>query len=1312
MYLKRIELENFKSFMGELTIDLQQGFTAITGPNGSGKSNSGDAIQFVLGTRSTKSLRAQNVKELIFNGGGRAKPARHCKVTLTFANPVNEKGSRRLKVDGDEVRFTRAVRLNSKGKAVSDYRLNDAPSSSTEFRRLLIEAGARGDGYNIVLQGDVTNLASMSALERRRVLEDVAGVTQYDDELKKAERQRKQVESQLEMIEVFEAEQTRRVESLEKEREDALKYRTLMEELQTSRSLLMQAKHRSNFEEIRMLGDERTRYIDSSEELKDQCERSELRIQELDDEIVRLQKEMEALLGSDQRGTMERIRKLELQIDRASDRISELESTSEKALIEAKSLSKEIKRARDAVESNMKVIDDATTALKRAKATMAAAKSEESDARKAMEQGDRATMDLNRAYGKASEEATRLADSLQVSILEMERARQAADISHGRLADLQESLQDAEMEVNDLEMTLEEMDVVDSAEERTRLGEELRRLENQQTTLQGEEGRARANRNEAERSLVRAQQQMESRSGRSSNQAQAVAAICAIRDSGGIQGILGPLNELCCPKDEAHALALSYALGGGMNHIVVETDEVATQCIRRLKADRLGRAVFLPLNKMQVRRAGGRSLMVSRQPGIVGFAADLLEFDESIENAVRNAVRDTLIVQNMEVARKNMGGVRMVTVDGSVFEASGAMVGGASKSPQATFGGGKTPGLSAVEKAQVALSEAELVLMTVTSALEENRLSQKTIRDKMSQVSDIDGSLRVREVRSDLQRAQNLQKDLINQVKAAEKDLAHQSKSLEKVESSASAAEAARDAAVDERDRLLEQLRSQTPEHLAKRLRDAETQYTESSRESLTLESTLTTSRERLSMMEEEVDKLEARKKESEETSTDSLSEIDQIRTDRIIWVDELDELKEEHSQVSEEHRELDELRTSHLEERATLKARVDTMGSKRVTVMTRITELNAEIDRKHIALKELIDEMTENEISIPEEHEVIPAFTEIETKVRNLERRVSNMGSVNLLAIEQYDEAASRVAQLQADAKALRDRREKLLAIANKLETERRTRLTDVLDRVSANFSRVYRILQPGGAGDLRLENPDDPFSGGLQMWAKPPGKSNQIELHLLSGGEKSMAALALIFAIQDFEPSPFYYFDEVDQNLDSFNAESIAQLCRLRSERAQFLMVTLRKVSLQLADHHIGVTHGGDGCSRLIMNFDRDAAVELGEAAEREREAQEAAKAEMEGLEELPKLEDRPRVPEPLPTPESLGGIREDEGEVETLEIEESVKESQAASIAHLGDRAADTKEDLDERLEWESRLEESIASESEPPKSEIIDESEIEE
>ena len=197
--------------------------------------------------------------------------------------------------------------------------------------------------------------------------------------------------------------------------------------------------------------------------------------------------------------------------------------------------------------------------------------------------------------------------------------------------------------------------------------------------------------------------------------------------------------------------------------------------------------------------------------------------------------------------------------------------------------------------------------------------------------------------------------------------------------------------------------------------------------------------------------------------------------------------------------------------------------------------------------------------------------------------------------------------------------------------------------------------------------------------MWAQPPGKSNKTRLNLLSGGEKSMAALALIFAIQDFEPSPFYYFDEVDQNLDSFNAESIAKLCRLRSGRAQFIMVTLRKVSLQMADHHIGVTHGGDGCSRLIMNFDRDAAVEMGEAAEAELEAQKKIAEEKEQMVELPNPKNRPMVPEPLPNPESLGGIKEDapEDESSTLEL--------------LGDRAADTREDLEEKLDWENRLEE---------------------
>ena len=267
------------------------------------------------------------------------------------------------------------------------------------------------------------------------------------------------------------------------------------------------------------------------------------------------------------------------------------------------------------------------------------------------------------------------------------------------------------------------------------------------------------------------------------------------------------------------------------------------------------------------------------------------------------------------------------------------------------------------------------------------------------------------------------------------------------------------------------------------------------------------------------------------------------------------------------------------------------------------------------------------------------------------------------MLAIEQYDTAASRIADLIADGKLLRSRRDELSTIADQLEDERRIRLLNVFTHVNNNFRRVYEILQPTGKGELKLENMDNPFEGGLEMACVPPGKSRNTRRTALSGGEKSMAALALIFAIQDYEPSPFYYFDEVDQNLDPFNSEKIAALCRMRSGMAQFIMVTLRKVSLTLADHHIGITHAGNGCSQRITDFDRAAALDLSEEIEAEEMARAASEAEKNSMPELPSPEEMPRAPEPLPTPSSLGGLAdravvEVSNEGETSETGEELK------------------------------------------------------
>jgi chromosome segregation protein len=237
-------------------------------------------------------------------------------------------------------------------------------------------------------------------------------------------------------------------------------------------------------------------------------------------------------------------------------------------------------------------------------------------------------------------------------------------------------------------------------------------------------------------------------------------------------------------------------------------------------------------------------------------------------------------------------------------------------------------------------------------------------------------------------------------------------------------------------------------------------------------------------------------------------------------------------------------------------------------------------------------------------------------------------------------------------------------------------------LDIVNENFKRVYKHLQPGGSGELRFENPKKPFEGGLQMWASPPGKKSG--LGLLSGGEKSMAALALIFAIQDYEPSPFYYFDEVDQNLDTFNAENIASLCRLRSEQAQFIMVTLRKVSLQLADHHIGITHAGDGCSRRITDFGREQAIELGDAAHKELEAIKKTQDAKKALDELPAVEEMPKAPAEIATPASLGGLDIEDLLASNSEVQDESEDGVDETLGSLHDRAEDSREDMEEKLE----------------------------
>ncbi|MBT7938399.1 MAG: AAA family ATPase, partial [Euryarchaeota archaeon] len=403
MHLKALEMENFKSFKGEITIPLDRGFTSITGPNGSGKSNCGDAIQFVLGPRSNKSLRANNAKDLLFNGGSRNKPAKHCTVSLILDNPADKEGRRKMSVDTAEIRMTRKIRLTKSGNIVSTYLLNNEESSQKSFRRLLAETNARADGYNIVLQGDVTSLAKMSAMKRRKVLENVAGVTSYDDEIKKAERQKKQVEEYLERIQLLEEELSSRMKDLKKERETALKYRDLQNELEVAKTTLLQSTHRSRHEEIEFIVAEQSRYSDDARELKQTITDGEKELLSIDDRLAEVSRQMAEVLGEDSLEMMERINSMRISIDRNKDRINDAEESIEESLEEIDLIQDDAKEADAAHKTHLREIEDARKISADADISLEQAEKNEAGARKALLEGDRQTIELTRAQGKSIE---------------------------------------------------------------------------------------------------------------------------------------------------------------------------------------------------------------------------------------------------------------------------------------------------------------------------------------------------------------------------------------------------------------------------------------------------------------------------------------------------------------------------------------------------------------------------------------------------------------------------------------------------------------------------------------------------------------------------------------------------------------------------------------------------------------------------------------------------------------------------------------------------------------------------------------------
>ena len=847
MHLTRIELENFKSFGGIVSIPLEEGFTGITGPNGSGKSNCGDAIQFVLGPKSTRSLRASNVTELIFNGGGSRKPAKNMSATLVFSNTPESDGRRRLRIETEEVSFTRSVRLNRKGDPISSYSINQNPCTATEMRRILAEAGLRGDGYNIVLQGDVTNLATMTPHKRRGILEEVAGVTAYDEEIRKANNQRKKVENSIETIDIFEDDQKKRLKDLGKEREQALKFKDMKDELDEAKIILNQSRFKNKVDELRLLGDERSRYIDEKDILSSELTIGAKKVNDYDEEMVKVSNTLDEMLGGDAKEILDKIKEFEILIESGGDRIGDQENkillANQEINISRKELSKAEKAHKDAeinLTKSNKAVSDAMESLR-------SADKNEKEARKAIQSGDKHGRDLNRQLGQATESENLAQTKYAESQLNYDRAEQLCQIASDKLADLEAEYESVTLDRDDQELLGEDLQEKNPLIDRASLAEDLRKIQKQDVLLCGDREKSEAKLRNSERELEKARARQEAKSSRPGS-ASTIAALSKLRQSGEISGILGTLGELATPKDPAHESALAHALGGGLRSIVVKNDDVASKCISWLSKNGGGRATFLPLNKLIINRPQGRTLLVARNPGIIGFVHDLLDYDIEIETAIKYAGRNTLIVQNMDIARKNMGGVRMVTIGGSVIESSGAMTGGSKiRNDQLSFGGGSS--INNLDKFERAVDEASLIYSTVEAALKELRGNEQLLRAKIHGLDDSDHSVKLRNWKADMERSQRLVTDVSKKLKEARKEFQKLDNHMKELYQECENNNISLKEYKQKRIRCAEDLQNHTPDHLSEILRSAEITRTEAERTMLASDAEIHTGKHTLEIL-------------------------------------------------------------------------------------------------------------------------------------------------------------------------------------------------------------------------------------------------------------------------------------------------------------------------------------------------------------------------------------------------------------------------------------------------------------------------------
>ena len=1179
MHITEVVLDGFKSFGRTTRIPFYEDFTVVTGPNGSGKSNIIDGVLFALGLARTRGIRAEKLTDLIYNpghadgsGGDAGGGAREASVTVVLDNSdrtlersqvVNAAGSEDIG-DVDEITVKRRVK-ETEDNYYSYYYLNGRACNLSDIQDLLAQAGITPEGYNVVMQGDVTEIINMTPHERRGIIDEIAGVAEFDAKKADAFEELDAVEDRIGEADLRIEEKETRLDQLEDERETALEYQSLREEREEYEGYRKAAELEDKRDD---LAETETEIDDVASDLAD--ERAELdrrqgRVTRLEDELDGLRTEIERK-GEDEQlrikaeieGIKGEIDRLENAIDAAEDRIRDAESDRRDAFVQ--------------LDRKQEKIDDLDTEIRSVKVEQASVKSDigslETDLAEVQAEIDDVDTEYDELKADLKERKSRL-EELKTERNDRQREkdrllddtrRRATEISEAedRIEELREILPDLKAEASDLHSELD------------KAAKNQEKIEGIVDDLQGEQSELKSELDEVVEEIQSKQSEYATLEARASDDGDTSwpRSVTTILNAGqsGVHGTVGQLGAV----EGEHATACETAAGGRLAHVVVDDDGVGSDCIDYLKSRNAGRATFLPITEMEDR--GLPSL--PSHPGVVDFARTLVDYDAEYEGVFSYVLGSTVVVEDMSTARDLMGDYRMVTLDGDLVERSGAMTGGSGGGSRYSFsksGGGRLERLA---------GDIETLEDRRRSLQAEIRELDEDIEDARDRAADARD--RVRSVESEIDDAES-------DVEAAEAEIEALEAEIEDLREARAAVDADMQALDDEIDGIEAEIAATEAE-----IDDLESDLADSKIPELTAEADGI--RDEIDEKESRMDDLDARLNELEleqQYAEDALDDLqERIETAQEKKADARDDIRDHEAEIEERKAELEKKREAVEEleaELAELKAdREDLQATLRAAKTDRddkrdeVDRIESNLDSLRETKERLSWEIDELDAEVGDyDPEAIPGHDEVQSAIDRLTAEMEALEPVNMLAIDEYDEVQSELDDLQERRDVLVDEREAIEERIDRFDRQKKETFMHAFDAINRNFTDIFERLSDG-TGDLHLENAEDPFDGGLTMKAQPGDKPIQ-RLTAMSGGEKSLTALAFIFAIQRHNPAPFYALDEIDAFLDAANAERVGEMVDDLSADAQFVVVSHRSALLERSERAIGVTMQGDNVSAV---------------------------------------------------------------------------------------------------------------------------------